>query len=54
MESQPQYPEFRINPVNFHSCIKDFLAIFLHGNLFSLVKSCDVCASSYFCLTGRC
>ena len=22
MESQPQNPEFRINPENFHSCIR--------------------------------
>ena len=26
MESQPQNPEFRINPENFHVCINSFLA----------------------------
>ena len=24
MESQPQNPEFRIDPENFHPCIRDF------------------------------
>ena len=24
MESQPQNPEFKINPENFHPCIKDY------------------------------
>ena len=26
MESQPQNPEFRINPENFHPCKKAFIA----------------------------
>ena len=34
MESQPQNPEFRINPENFHSCtVKD--------SLFSLLNTID-------------
>ena len=37
MESQPQNPEFRINPENFHSC---FIILNLH-NLNSLEKRYD-------------
>ena len=29
MESQPQNPEFRINPENFHPCISDSLAFYI-------------------------
>ena len=28
MESQPQNPEFRINPENFHPCITSFYSYF--------------------------
>ena len=27
MESQPQNPEFRINPENFHPCVSDVVQI---------------------------
>ena len=27
MESQPQKPEFRINPENFHPCVRVFIHI---------------------------
>ena len=26
MESQPQNPEFRVNPENFHPCIEDTMS----------------------------
>ena len=29
MESQPQNPEFRINPENFHQCRCNLFAIFV-------------------------
>ena len=32
MESQPQNPEFRINPENFHPCITKKKLILLQGN----------------------
>ena len=32
MESQPQNPEFRINPENFHPCIYFFVFQFLKCN----------------------
>ena len=37
MESQPQNPEFRINPENFHPCIYgQFLLMNVHAALFSV------------------
>ena len=40
MESQPQNPEFRNNPENFHPCIGlsvwDFLYVFFWRDFFSL------------------
>ena len=35
MESQPQNPEFRINPENFHPCICDCISwlLFQHAYL---------------------
>ena len=42
MESQPQNPEFRINPENFHTCncvlIMSAAYIQMHSSLFSLWK----------------
>ena len=47
MESQPQNPEFRINPENFHPCImlKDTLQTCMHSYLVEqemcLIFVCD-------------
>ena len=35
MESQPQNPEFRINPENFHPCLIDF---HIPVNIFSVMS----------------
>ena len=32
MESQPQNPEFRINPENFHPCVNICYSILQQGN----------------------
>ena len=36
MESQPQNPEFRNNPENFHPCVCQIVNIFLSISLLSL------------------
>ena len=41
MESQPQNPEFRINPENFHPCIPELL----------VDNSCPDCTSSRLVLS---
>ena len=33
MESQPQNPEFRINPENFHPCVLRVKTINYHSNI---------------------
>ena len=43
MESQPQNPEFRINPENFHQCsyILPVVSVFLHFFFTFLPNSSD-------------
>ena len=38
MESQPQNPEFRINPENVHPCISPNFPWYPHGKLCSVRK----------------
>ena len=49
MESQPQNPEFRINPENFHPCsciISAIGCLILLGIYFSFAKFCNSTCSS--------
>ena len=41
MESQPQNPEFRNNPENFHPCFTEFL-LKLIRNAHHLLSACQV------------
>ena len=41
MESQPQNPEFRHNPENFHSCVPCFFHAVTWVGLQSLIVSLD-------------
>ena len=48
MENQPQNPEFRINPENFHPCLSVFSSLAI---IWLRFWSCDNCIQN-FCL-GR-
>ena len=42
MESQPQNPEFRINPENFHQCIYLLITEILRMNKIKLGIECRI------------
>ena len=49
MESQPQNPEFRNNPENFHSCLLDMSAWPFIRDIFANVMSTKIsCVGTYF------
>ena len=43
MESQPQNPEFRIDPENFPPCINYFSLISLQNKLPVIAENCPAC-----------
>ena len=53
MESQPQNPEFRINPENFHPCKLSALSMFITTISVIMSEQCGLPPQAYGGLTKR-